>query len=392
MLTRSLVSAVVLLTACTVRDATFVRPADAGDAAADAAPVVFAPLHVHLPVLDGIPAIAFAGNPTVIDTTALTIDGATSAYLVEQRDDAGDMYAVLFASAIDVPGAVRITGSLPLIMIASGAVTIAGTIDLGASGTSPGPGALTGGPGAGGAGNTIVVAMGEVRLSGGGGGGGYGSRGAAGGGAGTGAEGGAAGMTYGAGPGDPLVGGSPGGHGGYDGGGGGGGGGALQISSASSIVLASGWINAGGGGGAGASGNGGGAGGGAGGEILLEAPAIAIAGLLAANGGGAGGGGALNAAGIVERNAGPGDAGTASAQPAAGGVAGLPGGGPGGPGAAGVEGGFVDARSGNTGGNEKAGGGGGGAGRVWLRFRASTPPDLGNATISPPAGMDTTLP
>jgi hypothetical protein len=40
----------------------------------------------------------------------------------------------------------------------------------------------------------------------------------------------------------------------------------------------------------------------------------------------------------------------------------------------------------------KGGGGGGGAGRIWLRYRASTPPITNGAVFSPPADLDPTLP
>jgi hypothetical protein len=62
-----------------------------------------------------------------------------------------------------------------------------------------------------------------------------------------------------------------------------------------------------------------------------------------------------------------------------------------GDGAAGFAGAFVEAESGGRA-NSKGGGGGGGAGRIWLRYRAATPPTLIADRVSPPAGMDPTLP
>jgi hypothetical protein len=83
--------------------------------------------------------------------------------------------------------------------------------------------------------------------------------------------------------------------------------------------------------------------------------------------------------------------GTDNTAPAAGGAGGMPQGSDGGAGAAGTAGLFAEAKSGGHV-NSKGGGGGGGAGRIWLRHRATTLPDLTGAVISPPAAMDPTLP
>jgi hypothetical protein len=203
---------------------------------------------------------------------------------------------------------------------------------------------------------------------------------------------GTAGATYGVQPGDPLVGGAQGGAGGCISScsGGGAGGGALQLSSATSItVTASGVITAAGGKGRGGGGGAtGGGGGGAGGEILLEAPSIVVAGTIAANGGGGGGAGGNGGGGVPQGL--DGEDGHDSAAPASGGAGGIPMGSDGGAGAAGTAGAFSDARAGSAM-NSEGGGGGGGAGRIWLRYRAATPPDRTGATISPPAGLDDTL-
>ncbi len=197
---------------------------------------------------------------------------------------------------------VTVTGSRALVLLATGAVTIGGTVSLAASAQGGGPGGFAGGaggakgegpcPGLGGSGDGYM----EYCTSGGGGGG-HGGAGGAGGDSGCAAphafKGGAGGGVCGVASLVPLVGGS-GGAGGTNAGvpaskpgPGGGGGGAIQISSAETITI-TGAINAGGAGG-GESVSAGGAGGGAGGAILLEAPKVSTA-LLAANGGGGGGG------------------------------------------------------------------------------------------------------
>lgn len=359
---------------------------DAGIDTTDAtSATTFAPIHV-LPqtLVTGAPDLVLSANLTTIDTTALTINGVTSSYFVQQGE-----YTVLFANAFLVENPVVIHGASPLIVVANGHVIITANIDLPASGAMPGPGATSSGPGAGGAGATFVPPSAPTeRESSGGGGGSYGSLGAPGGPPGNiQFPGGSSGLIYGMQPDAPLVGGSSGGNGGFSAAAGGGGGGALQISSRVSISIDAATINAGGGGGAFGGGRGGGGGAGAGGEILLEAPQIMIVGTLAANGGGGGGGG-TGGGGIPGT---PGRDGTPDANPAPGGAAGTPQGAPGGAGAAGVAGAFVEAHIGGSGASNW-GGGGGGAGRIWLRYPAATPPDLSQAVISPPAGLDPTLP
>jgi hypothetical protein len=176
---------------------------------------------------------------------------------------------------------VEISGLYPMIIVALGDVTIAGTLSVAGdyisgwaggfgSATNPGDG---NGPGAG------QLLANDGGTTEGAGGGGYCGLG----GDGSGAPG-SGGATYGNANIDPLVGGSSGGLAptGGDLGGSGGGGGALQIVSATSItVTGTGVLNAGGGGAVDYSG-----GGGAGGAILLEAPVITIAGRVVANGGG----------------------------------------------------------------------------------------------------------
>ncbi len=173
----------VLLAACSVPIEHFAR-ADAaapGDAAesgddGDAGQLPpFAPLHVPPDaIVSDAPDLALHGDPTSIDTTALTIDAQTSPYFVHVGN-----YAVLFAGALSIDGPVEITGSSPLIMIARGAITVAARVDLGAVAATPGPGASSGNVGAGGSGTSVHLGPpADVQLSSGGGGGGYGTPGA----------------------------------------------------------------------------------------------------------------------------------------------------------------------------------------------------------------------
>ncbi len=368
-------------------------PGDGGlDGTADTAPTdgpfPFVPIHV-LPetLMGGAPDLVLTANPTLIDTTALTIGGATNPYFVRQGD-----YAILLANGVSVQNEVKVSGAFPLIVVARDRVTVLARIDLNAVGRIPGPGAAANNPGGGGAGQSVLL---MERASSGGGGAGYSSFGAPGGTFNAGMiPGGGGGARYGMLVTDPLTGGSRGGSGGFSTGAigaGGGGGGALQISSAVSVSITStGRIEASGGGGAGGGGGFvGGGGGGSGGEILLESPSIMIAGRLIANGGGGGGGGA-GCGGCSTTGMDGGD-GIGFTTPAMGGVGGIPQGSDGGAGAAGGAGAFNDALAGD-GFNSKGGGGGGGAGKIWLRHRAATAPDVTGAVVSPPADLDPTLP
>lgn len=366
-------------------------PATGSGTAADVSPAgSFAPLHLTGgDVFTSAPDLTLTGEPSTIDTQRLTIDGASNAFFLQRHG-----YAVLFASHFVAQHDVAVTGTRPLIIVAYSDAAVLGSIDLSAHGAAPGPGAAVIGPGLGGPGDTFQPPGAPERESSGGGGAGHGSPGAPGGSSAEAAPPGTAGTVYGAQPSDPLVGGAPGGVGGdvgpACGAGGhaaGAGGGALQISSATSISITGPHIAAGGGGGGAGGGPLAGSGGGAGGEILLEAPTLSVASasILAANGGGGGGG---DGVGIPS---GPGSDAIIGDTPAPGGTAGAPMGSSGGAGAAGQAGGFVDAQTGG-GGNSVGGGGGGGAGRIWLRYRAATPPVTTGAVISPPAGLDPTLP
>jgi hypothetical protein len=194
----------------------------------------------------------------------------------------------------------------PVTILATGSVTISGTIDVsgavaptwGRPGTG-GPGGFDGGAG----GDGLTVALGGVGLGPGGGGPGSGTNGPGGGGGhgSSGATGyyscgsfctnGSGGATYGSAMLRPIVGGSGGGGGAgvvgsAVGGGGGGGGGAILIASSSSITVGTGAVIRanGGAGGPGTAASYSGGGGGSGGAIRLVAPTISGNGTLSAPG------------------------------------------------------------------------------------------------------------
>lgn len=337
----------------------------------------FLPLHIHPATLVPSAPDIIINHPQTVDTTALTIGGNSSSYFVRQ-----DGYAVLLTASFLVESDLTIQGMSPLIVVATDRVEITANILASGIGAVSGPGAVTTGSGRPG-----VSVLGAQRESSGGGGGGYGTTGANGGpGSVSQLAGGTGGTVYGMNAADSLVGGSPGGPGGFATAGGGGGGGALQISTPVSIHLTLASINVGGGGGRG----GGllkdaGGGGGSGGAILLEAPMISLSSSnLFALGGGGGAGGCGDSGGQPGLSGQDGK----GAGSGLGGAAGQPQGGSGGAGANVATGAVVDAQPGAK--SINAGGGGGGAGRIWLRYRAATPP-MGIASLPPPV-LDPTLP
>jgi len=298
--------------------------------------------------------------------------------------EAGDVDLVWFClSEVDLPDGVDITVATnvdqALMFMVDGAVSLSGDVIVRGRDANAGSGRGQAGPGGGDGGGRSLLAgqpglgqcpgkgggqegvANDFGAGGGGGGGHLGTGGAGGDGlsptAGTLGAGGETSLgscatsTL-----TPLVGGSGGGGGGDGtcggacGWAGGGGGGAMQISSRTSIVV-DGTIIASGGAGhgeaSGAGSGGGGGGGGAGGAVLLEAPVVAVAGLLEVSGGAGGDSG-------------------------------------GGSGAAGAAAGMVNGS--NAGSAEENGdggpGGGGGGGRV--RLNAATAPAC-DATVSPNA-------
>jgi hypothetical protein len=286
---------------------------DGGGSSIDAPPgsgsdsSVLSPAPEHLTNDDGQPGampLVLAGSVT-IDTTNLTITGIATVmgeFDVRHQINGNSEVAVLHVSALTVmPNAqVRVIGSRPLIVVASGAIEAAGTLDASARGSTPGAGGSASGMGSG---SGARGAHNGTYSDTGGGGAGFGNNGAVGGaviGCGTTLDGAAAGASSG----DDTISVFKGGAGGGAGESsacvdslGGAGGGAIQLTSEVSVhIAATGIINAGGGGGAGgldcgpSDGNSG-AGGGAGGAIVLQAPMVSNEGVVAANGGGGGGGG-----------------------------------------------------------------------------------------------------
>ena len=254
------------------------------------------PAHVADTVtLGGTGTLVF--GTSVIDTTALTIDGGPPVrgqLVAVPQLGGGPELALLQAEDITLgPGeTLRIVGDRGLVIVAR-TIEIEGRIDASGAPGRPGPGAVAG-----------DAQGGEHRVDdvcdSGGGGGGHATAGADGGevtgclprrlgGASTGDTA----LTILAGGGN---GGAPASFG-CPKASGGGGGGALQLSAAERIVIgAAGAVLAGGGGGTGGpecgdGDAGAGGGGGAGGAIYFEAPRIVIDGFVVANGGGGGGGG-----------------------------------------------------------------------------------------------------
>jgi hypothetical protein len=211
-------------------------------------------------------------------------------------------------TTINIPSGVTVTftrnaANTPVILLATGNVTINGTIDVNAQPAAAfgrpgrgGPGGFDGGAGAdgvttggGGAGLGAGGGAGGSTAGSGGGGGGFGTAGTSGSG-----SGGVAGAAYGSPALRPILGGSGGGGGATvaasaSGGGGGGGGGAILIASSTSIAVNSGSTiradGTNGGDSCGQSANCGAGGGGSGGAIRLIAPTISGNGQLLARGG-----------------------------------------------------------------------------------------------------------
>ena len=278
-------------------------------------------------------------------------------------------WCVLQANSISIPkgASLKVTGKLPLMVVAQQWIKIDGLVTVSATGKTPGPGGGAGG-GAGGAGKGCGGGLAGTGTGfdpvGGGAGGSFGGVGGKGSSAAKATCGGACLV--------PLQGGSGGGGGQSPGGAGGAGGGALQLTAGDLISLVGVISAGGGGGGGGAIQGGGGGGGGSGGGVLLEAAKVEITGTIAANGGGGGGSGTLTTAGVA------GNDGRASAQYADGGAAGKSWfAGKGGQGSAG---GSVVGVAGTVG-VASGGGGGGGAGRICIRTKSGK--HSGAGTLSP---------
>jgi cysteine-rich repeat protein len=209
---------------------------------------------------------------------------------VAQTTAGGPPVCVLSMASFNLSGhTLRLVGDKPVILAASGAVTIAstGVIDANASTTTPGAGGAwtcSGATGTNGSGSSSGG-------GGGGGGGGFGTSGGRGG-EGDGDNYGSGGTTRGAATLTPLLGGCNGGRGGGCTNEGGAGGGAFQISAAGGISVAGTLRAIGGAGINGCGSEGGGTGGGSGGAIMLESTSITTTGSTIQVNGGRGGNGA----------------------------------------------------------------------------------------------------
>jgi hypothetical protein len=237
---------------------------------------------------DGVTDDLVVSSLLTIDTDANAVPGFTVQVVSQGGMNASDLF-VAMVHDLTISSTVTVNGSRPLVILASGSVTIefGGVIDYSLSTPDPSQGATcvtNGGNGNGG-----------TEFGGGGGGGGFGTAGADGG---PGSQDPAAGGAGGAPDSNaalvPLRGGCAGGNGGGDGGGSMGGvgglpGGGIQISAKETIAV-NGFVSSGGGGGFNGTGFAGGGGGGSGGAILLEAATVTVNGSLCANGGGGAGG------------------------------------------------------------------------------------------------------
>jgi hypothetical protein len=260
---------------------------------------------------------------------------------------------VIGASTWTLENRATATGPRALVIVGD-TITIDGTLDL--SGSVSGAGAALA---------ECRNAIGVRGERGGGAGGSHGSRGGDGGGLG--------GRPPEARDGPGLRGGCEGGTG-SGGATGGRGGGVVGILARQAIFVV-GAIDVSGAGGAGGSPDHGGGGGGAGGMIVLDAPTIAVAGVLMANGGGGGeGGGPLGTIAGA-----PGESPSDPGRAAAGGASPTPAGGPGGVGA-------IARRSGENGSPSVSvgGGAGGGGGGVGVVFTFGDQIDDAPDRISPP--------
>lgn len=330
------------------------------------------------------------GAATTIDTTNLTITGVTlpegvvfAAATQDSLTPGAPELAILHVDDLTITAAIRLVGTRPFVVVASGTITISADLDAGAHRTEPGAGGAL--PGMGPAPGLPGQHAGSTSDSGGGGGG-YATAGGQGGdgqcGAGCGdAIGGAGGGILSTSAINTLRGGSGGGAASASGvcvyPEAGAGGGSVQLYAAISIAVSAAIHVGGGGGGQGEQcpGNMSSAsGGGSAGSIYLQTPTATLTGALYANGGGGGG-----SAGFTNDGT-PGDDGGAATSTAGGANGGSYGsdGGDGG-------GAAIDAEPGVDGPNDGNGGGGGGAeGRIAIRTKIAL---TGTPTASPAANV-----
>ncbi|HSD86038.1 MAG TPA: hypothetical protein VLB44_00935 [Kofleriaceae bacterium] len=305
-------------------------------------------------------------SPPVGSKTLSASFNTDSSTMCETIASGGTGFCVISGQSITITGNVVVTGGKPLVLVATGTISVQGALDLSShrSPTIVGAGANPTTCGAGTAPNT----------SGGGAGGTFGGKGGNGGGTNfSGTNGGLAAAT--AAP-AALRGGCAGqnGNGATPGARGAGGGAVYLIAETSITVTSSGSILAeGAGGGGGTDTASGGGGGGSGGYIGLDSPTIMNGGVIAANAGGGGeGSGATTAGSPGNEPIGATGAGTSADSTTNGGQGG-----------AGASGGTLMGANGQNGSATGGGGGGGGGAGIIKRYRATS---IGGAgPISPPA-------
>lgn len=320
------------------------------DAPPDAPPCYGGGLVTICPAAPVVEPLAISANTT--------IDTDTSPLCIEYTDAGEGAYCVVVGTTVTIESGrrLRAIGTRPLVIVATTALIVDGTVDVarGAGANPPACGEPTAATGAqGGAGGSWQ---------------GRGGRGAN--------------AVSGSGPfaapatATPVFrGGCPGGRGaGGSPGSGGSGGGAMYL--IAPAITINGTLDASGGGGGRGMNEAGGGGGGSGGFIGLDAPSITVAAeaRIFANGGGGGEGGTRRRNGV----AGQSPSGPSAAR---GGTGGAPHGGNGGDGSAGAT---IDGENGRPGGNcngndAAGGGGGGGAGFIYVY-----PPQMLDGAVSPP--------
>jgi hypothetical protein len=363
------------------------RPGN-GDAGTPECAWELPPAHVE-PCAPGKPRLASdlridGSGQVVYDTTTGEVDGVVPEEPLMVTDEGGVHTIWVRNFSLESNVTLRVRGEHPLMIVASGEITVKGTIDASSAwdpvmrGYDRGPGSPSECP-------TAPALEGSSCDEGGGGGGGGGFGGAGG----VGGDGGGlrdCGDVKGAPGGEggaevpvpaKIRAGCDGAHGGEGNGDdwygvGGAGGGAVHLVAAKGIKV-EGTIHAGGAGGAPAQDRrSGGGGGGSGGYIGLEAPKIEIGvdAILAANGGGGGGGTEDPGQADEGRNGLPGADAAAGGSGYLGGIGGA---------------GNKDARlAGLSGGNGDRGGGGGGGGAGYIVVYQSEPTLAGEPVVTPP--------
>lgn len=310
----------------------------------------------------GLVRACFATAPTGNTAISANVDTDTSTLCDDDPRNAA--WCVIAGESVAIATTIRVTGSRPLVLVATSSIAVQGTLDVashrssGQVGPAANPSACDNGTAPG--------------TSGGGAGGSFGGSGGKGGGGQSDANtGGAAGNATAA-P-TTLRGGCRGQDGnGTNEGAGGNGGGAVYLIAETSINVTGTLDASGAGATSGALNASGGGGGGSGGFIGLDAPTVLNAGNIVANGGGGGEGSGTSTAGD------PGDDPANPTTPAPGGAGLSTSGGDGGDGAAGTT---LTGENGTTGTNG-GGGAGGGAGIIRLDRASSI---SGGGSISPPA-------